>query len=165
MNDETLDELLSAALDGVATQSELALIAETPGAEERLSELRIAADAVSAMLPRVPINQREAMIASAVASFEPQGVPDELEPIIAQKELPANVVPMPSPLRRRLRSGAATVGAIAASVIVMVLLFNVVGSGFGGGSDESADLSAESQDFSAAATTSVEDDAAESLSA
>ncbi len=42
MNDETLDELLSAALDGNATDAELARIAQTPGAEERLTELRIA---------------------------------------------------------------------------------------------------------------------------
>ncbi|MFV1992004.1 MAG: hypothetical protein ACC652_14830 [Acidimicrobiales bacterium] len=160
MNDETLDELLSAALDGNATEAELARIAETPGAEERLAELQIAADAVSAMLPRVPTNQRESMIAAAVASFEPKGVPGDIAPIAGPQELPTNVVPLRSPLSRQMRSGASMVGGIAASVVVMLFVFNIVGSSFGGSSDESQSAEVPSaSDADAAATTAPAEDA------
>ncbi len=165
MNDETLDELLSTALDGNATDGELARIAQTPGAEDRLAELRIAADAVSAMLPRVPTDQRESMIAAAVASFEPKGVPGAVAPTAGPQELPPqNVVPLRSPLAQQMRSGAAMVGGIAASLVVMLFVFNLVGTNFGGSSSENESADAAVDTVAPAATTAPGEDAA-SLSA
>lgn len=155
MNDETLDELLSAAIDGEATPEELALIAETPGADQRMRELRSAADSVSALMPRVPSQKRQVMIAAAVDAFVPSETAlPETEPPAKTSTGPSNVIPL-QPRWARLRSGSAVAGGIAASIVAMGLLASVIGSSVNTASRHGATSSAEAASTAAPAATTA----------
>jgi hypothetical protein len=109
MTDFTNDELVSAVLDGEATEEEAARVRADAALSARLAELRAARDAIAASVPLPKREQRDALIAGVITS------PDAA----------AAVRPVDD-LRDRRRRRLLRVASIAAALLAVVGLVGAI---------------------------------------
>jgi hypothetical protein len=115
MTDFTDDELVSAVLDGEATDEETARVYADVVLSARLDELRAARDTIAASVALPTSEQRDALIATAVASAEaPAETATAASPAIDMHNRRRRTVLRVASIAAALLAVAGLVGAIAA---------------------------------------------------
>lgn len=118
-DNDPLDELASAHLDGVTTPAEAAQVGADPGLAHRLERLAAVRDALRASAPAsVDATQRDAAIAAALAAF------DEADDLAASTTTTA--VPLAHPHRARPRRRTLQLVGIAAAAVLLALTVPVL---------------------------------------
>jgi hypothetical protein len=139
MTDFTDDELVSAVLDGEATDEEAAHVRADPALSARLVELRAARDAIAVSVP-LPMNeQRDALIAAAMTSAD------------AAADADAAARPADE-LRERRRRRALRVASVAAAVLAVAGIIGAIAA-LASRDSRKADTSAAGQAASSPVTT------------
>jgi hypothetical protein len=110
MTDSTDDELVSAVLDGEATEEEAARVRADATLSARLAELRAARDAIAAPVALPTSEQRDALIATAATSAGATAPP----PVVDMRDRRRRRLVRVASIAAALLAVAGIVGAIAA---------------------------------------------------